>query len=219
MIEAVIGLVGVIIGCIITYVFTKLSEKEKIKNDILISHSTKLINMIDSFLKNNAQYKYEFSKDVEEFLMEEKHSTKEVGSLLTNWKNDIEQFLELVKELGCAIRYLETREVVFNKYVGYKDRLYDLMIEEVNLNNELKNKYINVFFKKGLKKDYINKIKEYEDKICLINDEINFHFINLIINLENDCYCKYFNSKVELINDERFKIMAATKNKKRIKDK
>ena len=93
------------------------------------------------------------------------------------------------------------------------------MIEEVNLNNELKNKYINVFFKKGLKKDYINKIKEYEDKICLINDEINFHFINLIINLENDCYCKYFNSKVELINDERFKIMAATKNKKRIKDK
>lgn len=219
MIEAVIGLVGVIIGCIITYVFTKLSEKEKIKNDILISHSTKLINMLDSFLKNNAQYKYEFSKDVEEFLMEEKHSTKEVGSLLTNWKNDIEQFLELVKELGCAIRYLETREVVFNKYVGYKDRLYDLMIEEVNLNNELKNKYINVFFKKGLKKDYINKIKEYEDKICLINDEINFHVINLIINLENDCYCKYFNSKVELINDERFKIMAATKNKKRIKDK
>ena len=98
MIEAVIGLVGVIIGCIITYVFTKLSEKEKIKNDILISHSTKLINMLDSFLKNNAQYKYEFSKDVEEFLMEEKHSTKEVGSLLTNWKNDIEQFLELVKE-------------------------------------------------------------------------------------------------------------------------
>lgn len=219
MIEAVIGLVGVIIGCIITYVFTKLSEKEKIKNDILISHSTKLIDMLDSFLKNNAQYKYEFSKDVEEFLMEEKHSTKEVGSLLTNWKNDIEQFLELVKELGCAIRYLETREVVFNKYVGYKDRLYDLMIEEVNLNNELKNKYINVFFKKGLKNDYINKIKEYEDKICLINDEINFHVINLIISLENDCYCKYFNSKVELINDERFKIMAATKNKKRIKDK
>ena len=148
MIEAVIGLIGVIIGCIITYVFTKISEKEKIKNDILISHSTKLIDMLDSFLKNNAQYKYEFSKDVEEFLMEEKHSTKEVGSLLTNWKNDIEQFLELVKELGCAIRYLETREVVFNKYVGYKDRLYDLMIEEVNLNNELKDKYIDVFLER-----------------------------------------------------------------------
>lgn len=211
MIEAVIGLVGVIIGCIITYVFTKISEKEKIKNDILISHSTKLIDMLDSYLKNNAQYKYEFSKDVEGFLMEEKHSTKEVGSLLTNWKNDIEQFLELVKELGCAIRYLETREVVFNKYVGYKDRLYDLMIEEVNLNNELKNKYINVFFKKGLKKDYIKIIKDYENKICLINDEINFHVINLIINLENSCYCKYFKSKATIILDDRFKIIEIRK--------
>lgn len=219
MIEAVIGLIGVIIGCIITYVFTKISEKEKIKNDILISHSTKLIDMLDSFLKNNAQYKYEFSKDVEEFLMEERHSVKEVGNLLTNWKNDIEQFLELVKELGCAIRYLETREVVFNKYVGYKNRLYDLMIEEVNLNNELKDKYINVFFRKGLKKNYIKIIKEYEDKICLINDEINFHIINLIINLENDCYGKYFSSKVEMINDERFTIIESSKKQKKIKDK
>lgn len=218
MVEAVIGLIGVIIGCIITYVFTKISEKEKIKNDILISHSTKLIDMLDSFLKNNAQYKYEFSKDVEEFLIEGKTSSEVVENLLTNWKSDMDQFLELVKELGCAIRYLETREIVFNKFVGYKDKLYNLMIEEVNLNSELKDKYINIFFRNGLKKDYINIIKKYEDKICLINDEINFHIINLIINLENACYCKYFNSKVELINDDRFKIIESTTNQRKIKD-
>ena len=217
---ATIGFIGVIAGCIITYIFNKTYNKTMLKSDIKKKTLDDLqIHIIDS-IKESA-----YLNSLYNITSKEAATLKSKNSPTVGDKNELDLAFEnfclkcgsFEETFSNILIYLDTHQIILNEFINYHQKLSVLLVKSINIKQEIKSLYANKIYislhKIDLSEKNISKLKELESNYLKVIKEIQFHLDNLSRELQNKNYSKLFNKQIEICNDKEFLTIKLNKNK------
>lgn len=221
---ALIGIIGVIVGSVITYIFNKNYQNKMIKNSILEKNLEELLNLSIVALKQSANLypkRNYISNNIYFFKEKTKHTVNDKIQLEVSFNEYGKTYREFEEKLVNILLHLETHQIILNKFINYHQRIMLLNYELVTLTNDIKKLYNDKIYislhKINLSAKYVKAIENMENKSFLILEELQFHLQNLTSDIQNISYSKMFNGiKVEKDESDKYNQISLNKNKKKV---
>lgn len=202
LIIALIGVISSVVIFLMTLIANLIAYKNKVRHEVkrqITEQLTKIIsNIIDviPIVKSNLE---ELTNEYNSCIVSGKDIMYNVDVLNKNvyfTGKTVDLFSNFVK-FQAYIRY---HILPLRKYLIYHDKLKELI-------SKFKNKYLD-YMSSIEKSEYtdISILKNKNDNIELVLDEIYFHLYNLYIDIQNDTYSVFFKKyKMNRMKDSRFK--------------
>lgn len=221
---ALIGIIGVIVGSVITYIFNKNYQNKMIKNSILEKNLEELLNLSIVALKQSANLypkRNYISNNIYFFKEKTKHTVNDKIQLEVYFNEYGKTYREFEEKLVNILLHLETHQIILNEFINYHQRIMLLNYELVTLTNDIKKLYNDKIYislhKINLSAKYVKTIENMENKSFLILEELQFHLQNLTSDIQNISYSKMFNGiKVEKDESDKYNQISLNKNKKKV---
>lgn len=221
---ALIGIIGVIVGSVITYIFNKNYQNKMIKNSILEKNLEELLNLSIVALKQSANLyskRNYISNNIYFFKEKTKHTVNDKIQLEVSFNEYGKTYREFEEKLVNILLHLETHQIILNEFINYHQRIMLLNYELVTLTNDIKKLYNDKIYislhKINLSAKYVKTIENMENKSFLILEELQFHLQNLTSDIQNISYSKMFNGiKVEKDESDKYNQISLNKNKKKV---
>lgn len=217
---ALIGIIGVIVGSVITYIFNKNYQNKMIKNSILEKNLEELLNLSIVALKQSANLypkRNYISNNIYFFKEKTKHTVNDKIQLEVSFNEYGKTYREFEEKLVNILLHLETHQIILNEFINYHQRIMLLNYELVTLTNDIKKLYNDKIYislhKINLSAKYVKTIENMENKSFLILEELQFHLQNLTSDIQNISYSKMFNGiKVEKDESDKYNQISLNKN-------
>lgn len=196
---AIIGIIGVIIGSVISYLFNKNYQNKLLKNNILEKTLSELLEILIINLKDSAEVnskKNSISDAIEYFKDKTEHTVNNKIQLDETFRETHNCFLNYEKNFMNILMHFETHQIILNEFINYHHKLIILGLEFIDAVNSIKDIYSKDIYvslhKINLSKKYVDEIKKYESKIAIVLEEMQFYMQNITCDIQNLCYSKLF---------------------------
>jgi hypothetical protein len=222
------AIVGATISASISYIFTKKRENQRLRIDLQAKATDQLLESIKVFIDASSgmfipgiSFFDSFNTTFRNFPLweaisegnsgiiseEGKINKRQVEQAKKNIFDTMNSYLDLwgtyTKSFISIISILESKEVIFNKFVGFRY----LLLDEFNKLNDIHND-ITSLYNLEIRPDLINsmpikesqlaRLHEYEDKFMEKRADITAIMWDLRVGVQNEFLSKLFKYKVKL---------------------
>ena len=219
---AIIGVISSVFVFIMTLIANRISHVKTVRYE----QRRKIIDKLCTYIHNNntniEKLKKCISKCSENFCIyieDGGYLNIKQSKLEKEYNNFKKAFYNVINLTEEILFFIENNIIPLNKYKIYYFEISRQYMEIKDLDQYYYEDYIDTPHKAengSLGKSEINELYEQNEEVWHCINKIHFYSYNLLVNLQNDTYSKYFNNKKMLeLSDYRYKNLKIKKDNKK----